>query len=784
MFFKKTIAGIAALTTVASMSGLTAFAAEETDAAKSTGFKADKINTIVYSTDNVKTIDCRYYDSLPSIPYIKVTDYYKTWTDQDMTVKNNNDGTFELKVPAGVTASLDVNKDTLHTDDYDYFFTPEDEANATSPFTDLYVKQKTNEHKAKAYDFNFGKYNIDIIADNDDIWVPVPTLCDVFVSDLKNPYFMDDTLIFSGDLQSALSPLLNAQSEAHIKALNEKFSKNGRPQDLADYTYNELCFAFDTTYGFPGRPYFTDLIKEKGLDGMLSEGNDTTKKIKELLKSTDLTEYSVGFELLNYYLWDGGHTQFAAVTGLVEGVREKSQELVPTLGLTFENGINYMADLTLKTSTSEAAHAARAEMVKGADYVEEIQGTEQNAGSIYCEKGDVAFFAFDSFTTDRNAWDEYYHRNGELPVEVVSSFYKSLLRADQNPKIKKFVIDMGANGGGDSSVLAYLMSLITDADSIDFYNSKFDVYDEIKGDVDKNFDKVIDDKDKDFKTDLKFGVIASNTSFSCGNLFPSMAHDNGIMLIGEQSGGGSCAIQIRMAADGNFCVLSSGLCLVDKNKKSIDLGIKPDYETVKLNDDGSKDFSATYNFDNLSKYFDEFYKMTPANNETTTTTTTAAADTTTTTTTAAETTTTSSESTAKPTESTTTVTSTDAATTTTVKAEENKTFAPVSEMGSIAMADYKAKNGIAPADSVTKDNGDGTYSIIMKDDKGNVLDTYTIDPATGKGKDSKGNDVELPQTGNNSMKTAAAAAVAVTFMAVGAAAVIGSGVGRKKKDNE
>ena len=67
---------------------------------------------------------------------------------------------------------------------------------------------------------------------------------------------------------------------------------------------------------------------------------------------------------LNYYLWDGGHTQFAAVTGLVEGIREKSQELVPTLGLTFENAINYMADLTLKTSTSEAAHAARAEMVR------------------------------------------------------------------------------------------------------------------------------------------------------------------------------------------------------------------------------------------------------------------------------------------------------------------------------------------------------------------------------------------------------------------------------------
>ena len=105
-------------------------------------------------------------------------------------------------------------------------------------------------------------------------------------------------------------------------------------------------------------------------------------------------------------------------------------------------------------------------------------------------------------------------------------------------------------------------------------------------------------------------------------------------------------------------------------------------------------------------------------------------------------------------------------------------------MGEMAAADYKSKNSTAPADSVLKDNGDGSFSIILSDDKGNVLDTYTIDPATGKGKDSKGNDVDLPQTGNNSVKTVAAVAAAAALMTVGAGAAFVSGVGRKKKDNE
>ena len=111
-----------------------------------------------------------------------------------------------------------------------------------------------------------------------------------------------------------------------------------------------------------------------------------------------------------------------------------------------------------------------------------------------------------------------------------------------------------------------------------------------------------------------------------------------------------------------------------------------------------------------------------------------------------------------------------------------KYFAPISELGSMAVKDYKSKNGTAPASSETIENADGTVSIILSDQAGKVLDTYTIDPVTGIGTDSNGETVNLPQTGNNSFGTVAAAAGALALILAGSAAVAGSGIVRRKKD--
>ena len=113
--------------------------------------------------------------------------------------------------------------------------------------------------------------------------------------------------------------------------------------------------------------------------------------------------------------------------------------------------------------------------------------------------------------------------------------------------------------------------------------------------------------------------------------------------------------------------------------------------------------------------------------------------------------------------------------------EDNYYFAPLNQMGVMAENDYKAKNGKTPAKSELIDNLDGTFSVILSDENGEVLDTYVFNPETGMGTDSKGGEVNLPQTGISSVKAIAPIAVATAFMIIGASAYISS-IGRRKKD--
>lgn len=86
----------------------------------------------------------------------------------------------------------------------------------------------------------------------------------------------------------------------------------------------------------------------------------------------------------------------------------------------------------------------------------------------------------------------------------------------------------------------------------------------------------------------------------------------------------------------------------------------------------------------------------------------------------------------------------------------------------MAVHDYEVRTGIAPAKAESAVSADGNVTITLKDADGKVLDTYTVDKNTAKGKDSTGNEINLPQTGITSTGSAAAAAAAAGLTLVGA----------------
>ena len=104
-------------------------------------------------------------------------------------------------------------------------------------------------------------------------------------------------------------------------------------------------------------------------------------------------------------------------------------------------------------------------------------------------------------------------------------------------------------------------------------------------DVDRNLDGKFDEKDKDVKINLNVGVLTSNYSFSCANMFPAMMKDYGVALIGQQSGGGSCCVLFNPSAEGFGYRYSTHRARLNNLKgENIDEGIMPDYNLENLDD--------------------------------------------------------------------------------------------------------------------------------------------------------------------------------------------------------
>lgn len=163
---------------------------------------------------------------------------------------------------------------------------------------------------------------------------------------------------------------------------------------------------------------------------------------------------------------------------------------------------------------------------------------------------------------------------------------------------------------------------------------------------------------------------------------------------------------------------------------------------------------------------------------TTTTSTTKSTTTTSTTTTTKPATTTLITTTTKP--ATTTPTTTTAQPTTTTTAINNGHIASDDDLCKWSLDDYKERTGITAANAELIENSEGMYEIALSDEEGKVLDIYTIDPDTGIGTNSANEEVNLPQTGNSSMRQILIVLGALMLIGLGFYIVKISGVIRRK----
>lgn len=578
-----------------------------------TKYLETKLDAYMFTADENKkdTVTIRYYEDAGDIPYISISEYYKKLQNNPMSAVHNGNGVFTLasNLKDSTSAILDVGKGTISADNFRTFALINDvnasgEGGGNIPFIKLADSSTLNPMQNVTIDL--GGYGVKIHTDKagSDIWMPLETIANLFINGLNYyceyvgdaVYFLDHRVVMNGGAFM--------RDDKFVSSIMNELKKE-TSQELAGFRYNELCLVFDNFYGKPGLGIISDLQAKYGLDYALSNYDDNTRTIKKYLTSGDNAEYLGGLIALNNFLYDGGHTNTSlAAKRMLEVMQQKGETEFVQRAIEKSEAITLpkLPDVTLWTKQMNEARADVWNMEKLID------------GFYYYEKGDTAVFAFDSFTYDEEGWDEWYKGGQKIPQDTVGMFVTALKKAETNEEIKNFLIDLSTNTGGYVADVYFIISMMSAADAIVQnmdVQTKWITSSSVQSDI--NLDGKFDEKDHERQFRFNYALLTSQRSFSSGNMLPVLAQHNGVMILGERSGGGSCNLSIAAAPHGLLYSISLfsktvvGYGEENFDDTAVDKGAVPDVVLVKENPDGTKDYSGMYDIDLISEKMNEYY---------------------------------------------------------------------------------------------------------------------------------------------------------------------------------
>lgn len=553
------------------------------------------IDVISFEGNNKGEATCRFYNDLPTIPYIDINSYYNFLLDKDVEISKVQNDTYLVKTYLG-EATINVKDDILHSEDYNQFINTTFYRSGDSRnvyYDGLPMLKPAELHSDKnpvEKTIDFSEYKIDFKYDNGKIWAPLITFSDMFKGVTMIQTFYNGDKIYLVDSNSPSNPYFYTRE--YYTSITDTFYKGGvRDEKVAELSYYEMCFTVDHYYGYPGRTPIESSIKENGLDYTLDNFSDSTRMTKQYLLSTDVEEYIAGILMLDNLFDDGGHSV------IFSGARLFTETNA------FKEKFSYQKILE-EYENSGYVELPEREMI---DYIE-LQRVRREAtnGKTTAYKGDTYLFCFDSFNMDVSKWNAYLNGQTQiLPNDAIGNFFRALEEAESIPGIKNFVIDLSINGGGFGDVVMYMMAVLTGSASMYFYDHIDERH--IRQDylADINLDGKFDELDKVPPYDFNFGFLCSDISFSCANLLPALAKDAGIALLGQKTGGGACAVLDNCSMEGLYYRLSSYVHLNDTKFNSIDAGVDVHYDLFTTEDGIS--FDNVYNLDLLSENMNEFY---------------------------------------------------------------------------------------------------------------------------------------------------------------------------------
>lgn len=522
----------------------------------------------------------RFYDDMPNVAYVSISNFQSMmYPGTTVQVAKTTDFRYALTSPCG-TATVDTQKDIFESDDYEAFTNMMGMLQPGMPNTTYdalpIIRWKSiettpgNVHVA----LDYGKYGIDLRADDANVYFPLATIADLYVDGYMHlASFNGQSVMVAPDGAYSLNKGYPQDFIAPI--LHET-----RTADMADYAYKNLCFTLTNLFGYPGRTLLENKgLREKGLDQALQDYGQAGQMTRALLKSQNMYEYIAGTATLDCLLDDGGHTMtdMTIISNIdSEGTFWSKMRAVKYAKIA--EFYTYCPEYTDIYKVADNRYNLRSELNE--------KRTEKLGSNVkYYKEGATVYCWFDSFLCDDSGWRKFYKGEGpkptvaDYPNDWLIALVDALEKAENDPEVKNFVLDVSTNGGGSSDLVMFVTSIFCNKADIYYENALTGQRTKCTYEVDRNLDGKFDEKDDEVKYHLNFALLVSTYSFSCGNLLPSLLKDYGIPLLGKKTGGGSCCVLYNPSADGFGYRYSTHRCrLMNLKGENIDQGIEPTYE--------------------------------------------------------------------------------------------------------------------------------------------------------------------------------------------------------------
>ena len=445
----------------------------------------------------------------------------------------------------GSHAIIDFEENIIGWDNYNLFITP---SYAIQPLDivghpgfnadgepELFKRSSASFYRGStSMGVRLSDFGLELVNQDGAGYIPLQTFSDLFLA------YSYTSAAFNGESVF----LVEARDLADMAELYYAVAPGPRSEALSRFTYLETCLTLQFNYGLKEKhniPSFGTLFEQTGM--------------AERLQSTDALEANIALrDVINGYI-DDLHSSFVYPSPYAGNVQVPSN--------------------VKSIATARLMGFGRKLMMAQMPFFHEGRPP-------YQEIGNTAYITFDGFTFDAQA--DYYGalERGELntmlsdTVALIMYAHQQITR--ENSPIENVVIDLSMNTGGaaDAAVFTiawflgecdiHLVDAVTGAQSTTVYH------------IDVNGDRVFDEKDS--VKNLNRYCLISPVSFSCGNLVPCMFKSScDVTLLGRRSGGGACAVQPLVTADGTIWQVSSRLRLntvMNGSFYDVDEGAEPD----------------------------------------------------------------------------------------------------------------------------------------------------------------------------------------------------------------